>query len=272
VAAVQLGYLTHVAGHGSPAAVYRDTVALAVAAEELGLDAFWVAQHHHGSLRLLPSPLVLLAAIAERTSVIRLGTAVIAAPLEDPLRLAEDAAVLDTISGGRLELGLGAGADAEAAAAFGRDHGRRHADCTAAVDQVCVALTGPALVPHRAGLRDRLWWATGSLAGIRAAALAGTGVISGRPAGVGSRVVDDLRAYRAVAARPRVALARPVHAGEDARAVLDRFRDDPVLPLADAVIGYTQPARAPLSAHVATLRLLAAHVRPALRERATASA
>lgn len=270
---MQLGYLTHVAGHGSPAAIYRDTVALAVAAEELGLDAFWVAQHHHGSLEgLLPSPLVLLAAIAERTSVIRLGTAVIAAPLEDPLRLAEDAAVLDTISGGRLELGLGAGADAEAAAAFGRDHGRRHADCTAAVDQVCVALAGPALVPHRAGLRDRLWWATGSLAGIRAAALAGTGVISGRPAGVGSGVVDDLRAYRAVAARPRVALARPVHAGEDARAVLDRFRDDPVLPLADAVIGYTQPARAPLSAHVATLRLLAAQVGPALRERATASA
>ena len=40
---MQLGYLTHVAGHGSPAAIYRDTVALAMAAEELGLDAFWVA-------------------------------------------------------------------------------------------------------------------------------------------------------------------------------------------------------------------------------------
>jgi len=63
-----------------------------------------------------------------------------------------------------------------------------------------------------------------------------------------------------------------VHAGENARAVLDRFRDDPVLPLADTVIGYTQPARAPLSTHVATLRLLAAQVGPALRERATAPA
>ena len=63
-----------------------------------------------------------------------------------------------------------------------------------------------------------------------------------------------------------------MHAGEDPQAVLDRFRDDPMLPLADAVIGYTQPARAPLSTHVATLRLLAAQVRPALRERAAAPA
>ena len=214
---MQLGYLTHVAGHGSPAAIYRDTVALAVAAEELGLDAFWVAQHHHGSLEgLLPSPLVLLAAIAERTSVIRLGTAVIAAPLEDPLRLAEDAAVRPRPPSCRLHRG--------------RRPGVRRA--------------------HRPRTRP----APGGLAG---------------PAVVGDRLPGRAPGGRAGGHRGDL---RSVHAGEDPQAVLDRFRDDPMLPLADAVIGYTQPARAPLSTHVATLRLLAAQVRPALRERAAAPA
>ncbi len=101
-----VGYFTHVAGRGGPAQVYRETVELAVAAEEQGFASFWVAQHHAGALEgLLPSPLVLLAAVAERTATIRLGTAVVAASLEDPRRLAEDAAVLDQLSGGRLELG-----------------------------------------------------------------------------------------------------------------------------------------------------------------------
>ena len=164
---MQLGYLTHVAGHGSPAAVYRDTVALAVAAEELGLDTFWVAQHHHGSLEgLLPSPLVLLAAVAERSRH-PAGHAVVAAPLEDPHRLAEDAAVLDTISNGRLELGVGAGADAEAAAVFGATTTAVMPTASRLSSRCAPRSPARRLVPHRAGLRDRLWWATGSLAGIR---------------------------------------------------------------------------------------------------------
>src|SRR5687768_11963022 len=114
-----MGFLTHVAGLGGAAQVYRETVELAVAAEELGFSSFWLAQHH-GSPGdgLLPSPLVLLAAVAERTSTIRLGTGVLAAGLEDPRRLAEDAAVLDALCGGRLELGVGSGSDAAAAATF----------------------------------------------------------------------------------------------------------------------------------------------------------
>ncbi|OLT03667.1 hypothetical protein BJF90_02705 [Pseudonocardia sp. CNS-004] len=133
-----VGYFTHVAGRGGPAQVYRETVELAVAAEELGFASFWVAQHHAGALEgLLPSPLVLLAAVAERTATIRLGTAVVAASMEDPRRLAEDAAVLDQLSGGRLELGVGAGADPAASAAFGRDHDRRNDDCRDVVEELC---------------------------------------------------------------------------------------------------------------------------------------
>ena len=62
---VQVGYFTHVTGTVSPRAAYRDTIALAVAAEELGFRSFWVAQHHAGAFDgALPSPLVLLAAVA----------------------------------------------------------------------------------------------------------------------------------------------------------------------------------------------------------------
>ena len=66
-------------------------------------------------------PRDLPAAAAERTRRIQLGTAIVILPLEDPVRVAEDAAVVDTISGGRLQLGLGTGGDPLTFAAFGRD-------------------------------------------------------------------------------------------------------------------------------------------------------
>jgi len=258
-----VGYLSHVAGAAGPAQAYRETIELAVAAEELGFGSFWVAQHHGGALEgLLPSPLVLLAAVAERTSTIRLGTAVVAAALEDPRRLAEDAAVVDALSGGRLELGVGAGADAAASAAFGRDHDRRHADCAAVVDELCRLLGGDGLVPAAAGLRSRLWWATGSTAGVDAAAARGTGVLSGRPAHLPG-VVDDLRRYRSRTDAPRVAASRIIGDGAPLGPLLAQWRGDPALPLADELVVQTTPAAAGFGAHLATLRAVAAALRPA---------
>src|SRR5690606_13296596 len=80
----------------------------------------WITQHHFGAVdSSLPSPLVFLAAVAARTRRIRLGTTVITAPLEHPIRLAEDAATLDVMSGGRVELGLGTASSEIERAAFG---------------------------------------------------------------------------------------------------------------------------------------------------------
>jgi alkanesulfonate monooxygenase SsuD/methylene tetrahydromethanopterin reductase-like flavin-dependent oxidoreductase (luciferase family) len=88
---------------------YRDLVSLAVAAEAAGFDLFWVSEHHDFDDGYLPSPLVALAAAAAATTTIGLGTGVALGPLAHPLRLAEDAAVVDHLSDGRLVLGLGVG-------------------------------------------------------------------------------------------------------------------------------------------------------------------
>ena len=102
-----------------PAQVYRNATEQFVEAERLGFDVGWVAQHHFDAEEGgLPSPLVFLAGVAAHTARIRLATGIITAALEDPVRVAEDAAVLDAVSGGRVELGLGSGGSTDAFTAF----------------------------------------------------------------------------------------------------------------------------------------------------------
>lgn len=88
---------------------YADTLELVRLAEQIGFDSVWVSEHHGSSDGYLPSLLVMLAAFAAVTERIALGTGVVLTPLHDPIRLAEDVAVVDQLSGGRLRLGLGIG-------------------------------------------------------------------------------------------------------------------------------------------------------------------
>ena len=88
---------------------YRDTIELVRLAEDAGFDSAWVSEHHGSSDGYLPSLFVLLGALAAATERISLGTGVILTPLHDPIRLAEDAAVVDQLSDGRLVVGLGLG-------------------------------------------------------------------------------------------------------------------------------------------------------------------
>ena len=97
-----------------------DFVEFAVLAEELGFDGITVTEHH-APLMTCPSPHLLLAAAAVKTSRIRLGSAVTVLPLYSPLRVAEEAGTLDLLSGGRFELGLGRGIPGEAQVAAGRE-------------------------------------------------------------------------------------------------------------------------------------------------------
>jgi alkanesulfonate monooxygenase SsuD/methylene tetrahydromethanopterin reductase-like flavin-dependent oxidoreductase (luciferase family) len=94
----------------SPVQRYRDTIEQAVYAEVLGFESIWpVEQHFNADLSISPAPLLLLAAVAERTRQLRLGIAIVLLPLSHPIRVAEEIATLDVISNGRVEFGIGRG-------------------------------------------------------------------------------------------------------------------------------------------------------------------
>jgi len=88
---------------------YQDTLNLMIYAEQLGFDSVWVGEEHFYALGICPSPQLFLTALARETTRLRLGTAVSVLPLEHPLRKAEDFAMLDILSGGRLDVGVGKG-------------------------------------------------------------------------------------------------------------------------------------------------------------------
>jgi alkanesulfonate monooxygenase SsuD/methylene tetrahydromethanopterin reductase-like flavin-dependent oxidoreductase (luciferase family) len=158
------------------------TIELAEAAEELGVDGAFVRVHHFE--RQLASPFPLLAAIAARTRRIEVGTGVIDMRYENPLYMAEEAAATDLISGGRLQLGVSRGSpetvlDGAAAFGYGAPDGVKAADLArqktelflSAIGGAVVARTDPArtgvsgglaIQPQSPGLRDRIWWGSGT--------------------------------------------------------------------------------------------------------------
>lgn len=96
----------------------------AALAESLGFDVLW-AHEHHSQAMMYPSPLMTLAALASRTSRIALGTNMLLLPLHHPLQVAEEAAMVDVLSQGRLVLGVALGYASDEFAAFGVDLAER---------------------------------------------------------------------------------------------------------------------------------------------------
>jgi alkanesulfonate monooxygenase SsuD/methylene tetrahydromethanopterin reductase-like flavin-dependent oxidoreductase (luciferase family) len=93
----------------SEQAVYDSALEQMLAAEALGFHSVWIAEHHFNDYGLCPAPPVLAAFIAARTTALRLGMGVSLLPLHHPVDLAESLAVLDVVSGGRLDVGIGRG-------------------------------------------------------------------------------------------------------------------------------------------------------------------
>lgn len=122
--------------------VYRETFEYVERAESLGIDEVWLTEHHFVDDGYCPSLLPVAAALAARTRRIRIGTKVILLPLHDPLRLAEDVAVVDILSGGRFDLGLAAGYRAEEFAGFGIPRAERAERLDEGIAVLRKALTG----------------------------------------------------------------------------------------------------------------------------------
>ena len=166
------GGLTH-----TGADALNQTVELAVAAEEIGIDAAFVRVHHFA--RQLSSPFPLLAAIGVKTRRIEIGTGVIDMRYESALYMAETAAATDLLTGGRLQLGVSRGSPEPAwrgAEAFGYsvdgdDAREKTARFRAAISGAGVVPAdaggrpGSAMLgvqPQSPGLADRIWWGSGS--------------------------------------------------------------------------------------------------------------
>lgn len=113
--------------HRPPEALYAETLDVIAETEALGFDGAFVPEHHLADDGYMPSPLVTLAAVAARTSRMKIGTGIALGPLYEPLRFAEDCAVLDILAGGRLQLGLAIGYRAREYAAHGLDFTKRGA-------------------------------------------------------------------------------------------------------------------------------------------------
>jgi alkanesulfonate monooxygenase SsuD/methylene tetrahydromethanopterin reductase-like flavin-dependent oxidoreductase (luciferase family) len=105
--------------------LYRQSLAQVEAAERLGFDSIWLTEHHFTDDGYLPALMPAAAAIAARTTRVTIGTFVLLAPFWHPLKLAEDAAFVDVVSGGRLRLGIGLGYRAEEFEGFGIQRAQR---------------------------------------------------------------------------------------------------------------------------------------------------
>src|ERR1700694_2569701 len=94
----------------SDAEVYRQELRLADMAEPLGFDSIWSVEHHFTDYTMCPDVLQFLSYMAGKTVRVKLGTMVVVLPWHDPIRVAEQVAMLDNVSDGRFIFGIGRGA------------------------------------------------------------------------------------------------------------------------------------------------------------------
>lgn len=162
--------------------LYGATLELCEEAERLGAHSIWVSEHHLFEDGYLPQPLTMAAAIAARTRTVRIGTAVVIAPLRPAIAIAEEAAIVDQVSGGRLELGLGAGYRVPEFAAYGADVAARYDTTATRVREVRELWTNGRLAPPPAQDPVPIWLGYNGPRGARQAGQLGEGLLSVDPA------------------------------------------------------------------------------------------
>lgn len=185
-------------------ALYRAILDQIVRAEALGWDDVWLSEHHFLEDGYTPSMLPLACAIATRTSRMQIGTSVLLLPLHDPVRVAEDAATVDVVSGGRFQLGVGVGYRVEEFVGFDVPRGERAARMDEALSILRRLFDGErftyegrhhtyrdiALFPRPVQPRMRLWVGGFSAPAVRRAARLGDAYIAIGP------MAEFVRIYR----------------------------------------------------------------------------
>ena len=205
-------------------------------ADQLGYDAAWFAEHHFGSHHsCMPTPLLLATYVAAQTQQIRVGTSVICLPLHHPVDVAEQVAVADVLTKGRLSIGFGSGSAPTDFAVFGSEQATRHARFEEQLNIVLRCWSGepftfqgqyyelerivcvPRPVQAAAGLA---WLAASSEPTAALAGKLGLGLQlpRGRPAAAYRPIVDAYRAAWSASGHPadagQVSIARCLYVGE----------------------------------------------------------
>jgi alkanesulfonate monooxygenase SsuD/methylene tetrahydromethanopterin reductase-like flavin-dependent oxidoreductase (luciferase family) len=161
-----------------PARLYGFSLEMCEEAEHLGADSIWVSEHHRFDDAYLPQPLTMLSAIAARTKRIRLGTAILVAPLHSAVEIAEQAAIVDIISDGRLDLGLGAGYRIPEFDLYGADPASRYTTNDARAREVRRLWDESIVTPSPVQQRLPIWMGYQGPKGARRAGQLGEGLLS----------------------------------------------------------------------------------------------
>jgi alkanesulfonate monooxygenase SsuD/methylene tetrahydromethanopterin reductase-like flavin-dependent oxidoreductase (luciferase family) len=160
---------------------YARTLERVVEAERLGVGSVWLSEHHLFEDGYLPQPLTFAAAIAARTQQIRIGTGILIAPLRKAIDIAEQAAIVDVLSNGRLELGLGAGYAEREFAAFGVEQDRRHRLLRENAREILRLWTEGGVTPSPVQTPPPLWIGALGPQLARFAGRLGAGLLSAKP-------------------------------------------------------------------------------------------
>lgn len=238
---IEIGLTDHLEGPATAPSleIYKTIAQQTRVADELGFEYAWFAEHHaHAHLGHLPSPLLLALHLAGQTKRIHLGTAIICLNLHHPLAVAEQTAVADLLSDGRMAIGFGSGSTPMEFGLFGlaeTEEVRRHALFEAALRLITAAWRGqvtredgaPVQVEQHAALPvaspdlvSRSWLAVNSLGSAEIAGRLGFNMLFSHlrtPADY----LDYARAYRAQGGRGKIAANRPVYVGASDRQAMD---------------------------------------------------
>ncbi len=213
---------------------YRERLDLIAAYERAGFYAYHVAEHHLTDLGMAPSPAVFLAAVAQRTTTLRFGPMIFAAPLYHPLRLLQEIGMLDQMSGGRLEMGFGRGAAAAEIRFFDVDPECSEATYRETVEYILAALSSgsvdastgngekrrlPLPIPSFQKPHPPLWYGVHSVEAAERAARRGMNVISldtvGETKPCYERFLSTWKEVRGAEPLPKLGLGRFVFVAED---------------------------------------------------------